>query len=349
MIEETTTPEAATNPIEAYHPNAEVPSLIRHTKRDKWGLGVVLDKEDDRVHMQWQDGRKRTFKRGYYHLLDAVDRRLDVTLGIVDALQAMAGAKTKRRSTKRTVTLDEQVAYFSDTLYEDGFRGEAFTEHHRGDGRKKPLKRHRDGLVELAQKELSKRALLRALSEGNPSVVHAAAGRVVGSTDLVKVKERKKFLAMEQTSHAPFANALFAVLHGTSPLSKTFGGLVAALERGMGDTPSWELTTLFLAAMHPKEHCVVRYNTHSRQAQFMAPGLHMPDRPMGTLYTRLRGMTENVKASLEEAELSPRDYFDVFDFMWQTLRPKAQKAIRERAAQESRARIDAVDAEREAA
>lgn len=335
MIEATEETEV-TNPIAVFNPAAEVPSLIQHSKREQWGLAIVLDKEDDRVHMQFQDGRKRTFKKGWYHLLNAVDRRLDVTLGIVDALQDMAGRK-RRRSSKRTVTLDEQIAYFAEELFENGFRGEEYTAHHRGDGRKRPLKRHRDGLLALAEEKLGRRSMLKALTEGNPSDVHEAAGEVVASTDLVKVKERKTFLAMDAEHHAAFANALFAVLYGKAPLAKTFGGLVAALERGMGDTPTWELATLFLGVMKPKEHAVIRFNTHSRQATFMAPGLVMPDRPMGTLYERLLKMTLGVREALEEADLSPRDNLDVFDFMWATLRPNAQKAIRARAAKARKA------------
>lgn len=351
-VTETETPEdeavIETNPIDSTSAEASVPTLFKHSLREKWGLGMILAKEDDRVHLQFQDGRKRTFKEGYYHLFDPVDRRLDVTMGIVDALQAMApDSKPKRRSTAaRPVTLDEQIAYFDEVLWTEGFRGDAYTEKHRGDGRKRPLKRHRDALIELAQTELAKRPLLKALTEGNPSAVHEAAGKVVACTDLVKVAERKKFLAMDEEFHAPFANALYAMLYGKAELQKSMGDVVAWLERGMDQTPSWELVTLFLGALRPEEHSVIRYNVHSRQAAFMAPGLTLPKRPMGTLYKRLLKMTASVKEALEEADLEPRDYIDVFDFMWATLRPAAQKKIRARTA---KPRAEKKDAEQEAA
>lgn len=316
-----------TDPIHLHDPDAEVPTLLQHSLREEWGLGIITKREDDRVYLQFQDGFPRAFKKGYYHLFEAVDRRLDITLGIIDALQEMLGGTKKKSRRVRTVTLDEQVGYFGQ-IYDNGFAGEDYLHKHRGDGRKKPLKRHRDGLIDLAKENLGKAKLQRALAAGDPRSVFEAAGEVVACTDLIKLKERKLFLAMSPKEHAGFANALFALLHSRASFVSRFDELVAVLERGMGKAPSWELATLFMAALRPDKHTVVRMNTHSRQAEYMAPGLRLTDRPMGIFYERLLQMSTTVKDALEEAGYEPHDYFDVFEFMWQTLRPAAQKEIR---------------------
>lgn len=317
--------------IDLAHASAEasVPTLFKHKKRDEWGLGIVLRRLDDRIDIQFQDGRERTFKHGFYHMFEAVDRRLDVAMGIVDALRSMSGDTAPRGDRKQPVTLEEQVVFFRQQ-YREGFRGEAFGEAHRGDGRKRPLKRHRDALVASAAEHLAKRSLLEALTDDDPSAVHEAAGHVISSTDLVKVAERKLFLEMDAQFHAPVANALHALLHGKSPLVPRIDAVVAWLERALGDTPSWELVTVLLGAVHPNEHVVVRENVFSRQAVFMAPGLTIPKRPMGILYERLQTMAQSVRAHLLEEGLEPRDMLDVHDFMWLTLKPASQRSIRER-------------------
>ena len=329
-----------TDPIELHDPTAEVPTLLQHSLREEWGLGMITSREPDRVHLQFQDGLPRSFKRGYYHLFEAVDRRLDITLGIVDALQDMLGGTKKKTRRVRTVTLEEQVAFFGD-LYEEGFVGEEYRHKHRTDGRAKPLKRHRDGLIATAKEELGKAKLQRSLAEGDPRAVFEAAGAVVSCTDLIKLNERKLFLAMSPKEHAAFANALFSLLHGRASFVRRFDDLVAALERGMGIAPSWELATLFSAALRPDKHTLVRMNTHARQAEYMAPGIRLTDRPMGIFYERLLQMSTSVQEVLEEKGYEPVDYFDVFEFMWQTLRPAAQKEIRANASSTSGASEDA--------
>ncbi|MBN4049457.1 hypothetical protein JYT86_00195 [bacterium AH-315-N03] len=303
-------------------------TLFRHTKRDAWGLSIILRKLDDRVQMQFQDGRIRTFKNGYYHLLDAVDRPLDVTRSIVRALAAMNDELAARAEDNATaVSMEEQQAYFRE-LFGGGFQDEEYASHHRGDGRKKPLKRHRDALVKMAealtQDEL--RAMLQA--EGYAGI-HAAAKKVIAMTDLVTVKDRKAFAEMDEAHFEDFAHSLSAMLHGQSQLARRFDAYCRMLERTIGRSPSWGLATVLLGATSPQEHVAVRTKVHSLQARWMAPGLAVSGHPMGLLYERLVQMTKAVEQRLTDAGFAPRDLLDVTDFMWATLRPKAQKRIEE--------------------
>ncbi len=310
--------------------DAAVPPLLRHSRREQWGLGVMVDRGGDRVNIQFQDGRARTFKEGYYHLFEAVDRRLDVALGIVEALHSMSGQPARVAGSRRQpVTLEEQVEHFA-ALFPEGFRGDDYVEAHRGDERRRPLKRHRDHLVARAAEALSSRAIKKAINASDPAAVLAAAGEVVAATDLVKVAERKRFLDIKKKHHEAVADALFALLHGRSALTPRFDAWVATLERALGAAPSWELATVLVGAAHPDAHVVVRESVFTRQAVFMAPGLTIPSRPMGILYERLLALTVGVRDALVEADLEPRDLFDVQDFMWLTLKPAAQRAIRER-------------------
>jgi len=316
--------------LDDFDPSSSTPRLFRHSKREGWGLAIVLRMLDDRVRMQFQDGRKRTFKLGYYHLIDAVDRPLDVTLSLVDALESMCDEmREKRRGRKREkpISLAEQVTYLYD-LFPDGFQDTEYAEYHRGDGRKRPLKRHRDALVDKGQ-TLAKRPLLAMLTAGEYSEVHAKAVKLTNVTGLVKAKERKVFAKLDEEHHQAFATSLHALLHGSSKLTVRFDAFVRTLEEAMGQTPSWALATVFLGAVHPQEHVVVREKVHAMQAAWMAPGLRLSSRPMGILYERLIDMTKATRGKLEEAGLEPRDMLDVTDFMWNTLRPKAKKRMLE--------------------
>ena len=43
----------------------EGPTLYRHVKREQWGYAVLADEQMDRRTFQFQDGRRRTFKKGF--------------------------------------------------------------------------------------------------------------------------------------------------------------------------------------------------------------------------------------------------------------------------------------------
>ncbi|MCB9592973.1 MAG: hypothetical protein H6719_09600 [Sandaracinaceae bacterium] len=312
-------------------PSAVSTALFRHSRREVWGLGTVVQALDDRLRMQFQDGRTRTFKKGYYHLLDAVDRPLDVTLAIVTALRNMAdgGSTPKGAGGRMPPSLEEQIAYFAE-LFEDGFLSESYAEQHRGDGRKRPLKRHRDAMVTAAAEGLGAKVLQRRLAADEHTAVHAAASSVLALTDLVSAKERKAFAEIDPSHHAAVASSLHALLHGKSKIAVRIDGYVASLERALGEAPSWELTTVLLGAVHPATHLVMRTSPLTLQAAWMAPGLMLSGRPMGLLYERFHAMTMRVDEALREAGHEPRDLLDVCDFMWMTLKPAARERIFER-------------------
>ncbi|MFT5355584.1 MAG: hypothetical protein ACI9KE_002803 [Polyangiales bacterium] len=301
-------------------------TLFRHTRREMWGLGIVLARDDDRVKMQFQDGRTRSFANGYYHMLDAVDRPLDLTRSVVNALCSMVDEEDAPRATgPEPVSFDEQISFFQ-SKYAAGFQDVEYSERHRGDGRKKPLKRQRDGLVEKAVK-LQKASMAEWMKAGEYAEIHKAAKGVANVTDLVAAKERKLFASIGEEHHEMFAASLHALLHGTSKLVARMDGFIRTLTTAMGTAPSWGLASVFLGSVHPEEHVVVRGKVLALQCAWMAPGLSVSDNPMGILYERLANMTKEVKARLEAEAFEPRDMLDVTDFMWATLRPMAQKEI----------------------
>lgn len=310
-------------------PSYALPPLYRHSKRQQWGLGVTLLELSDRAFMQFQDGQMRAMHLDYKHLLEPVDRPYDVARGLIEALEDMAPdelrpGKAKKRAVP--ITLKEQVGYFRE-LFPEGFQGTAYTEHHRGDGRKRPLKRHRDGLIERAQKTLSKGALLALRDKGGATAIHKATSKVVSLSDVVSPAGRKAFAAIEEEHHEALADSLRALLHGKSALALRFDAWVRTLEVATGKTPSWALATVLLGALTPEEHLAVKPNAVKLQAQFMAPGLRIGTRPMGILYERLQKMAADVRERMQEEGLAPRDLLDVYDFMWKTLKPAGRKRI----------------------
>lgn len=331
MLDRSTDP--VTETVDSVGPS--LPTLYRHPARKKWGVGLVLDRLADRAHVQFQDGRMRTIHADYLRKLEPVDRPYDVARGLVDALESMApdDLRGRTRRVDEPVSIDEQAEYFL-SLHPGGFADPEFTAEHRGDGRKRPLKRHRDPLLARAERVLAH----DALSAAAPSEVHDAFAKLARSTDLVPVKEARALEGIEAEEHARFAEKLVALVHGKAPLEERFDAWVRMLEETLGSVPSWSLATLPLALVEPQRHVVVHPSAFEQQARWMAPGLRCGDRPMGVLYERLRAMARDVFERLGQHDLAPRDLLDVHDFLWLTLKPAARAKIEARRAAATRAR-----------
>ena len=72
-------------------------ALYRHSRREQWGLAILALEEGDRRRYQFEDGRMRTFKKGYWRLLVEVSRPDDETRTIVGDLISKLDVSVARR------------------------------------------------------------------------------------------------------------------------------------------------------------------------------------------------------------------------------------------------------------
>jgi BMFP domain-containing protein YqiC len=156
--------------------------------------------------------------------------------------------------------------------------------------------------------------------------------KVLKATDLVQRSELDIIDALSHKALAEIAEVLRAMWADDaepSPdfdLAAQFDALVAALTIGDAE-PRWCLPTTLLAALFPESFPPVRHAIYREQARWMAPGLRLDRTPTGGQFLRLRKMVKLVQQKLAQQALVARELFDVWDFMWETLRPKARRAM----------------------
>ncbi|HRE88188.1 MAG TPA: hypothetical protein PK095_03525 [Myxococcota bacterium] len=332
----------------------ETPTLYRHPRRPDWGL-AILDSEDQ-LHRryQFQDGELRTIRKGFYQLLEPVDRPLDEQARISERLEAARDVSRARKeivetSSSSLVSLPDQVGHFKAT-YPGGFADPRYTEQVRGEGAGRRLKRQRDPLIEQAREALAEDKLRGWLEDSEDmSPMREALLGVLKATDLVKRDELEIVASLTPSALSRVAEVLLAIwedensqggeadpandnsssdrAHDTIELDheQQFDALVAALT--VETEPRWCLPTTILAALFPDSYPPVRHNIYREQARWMAPRFKLDRTPSGRQYQRLRAMTAQVRQKLAREALEARDLFDVWDFMWETLRPKAKEAL----------------------
>lgn len=313
------------------------PTLFRHARRPEWGLAILESETTMHRRFQFQDGQLRTFRRGFYELLEPVDRPLDESLRITEKLEAardMSIAREEILETSETpvVKLVDQVEHFKAT-FPEGFADPGYEKLARGEGAPRRLKRQRDPLIEAAREMLSADSLRMWLAHPDDlTPMREALMKVLKATDLVQRSELDIIDALSHKALAEIAEVLLAMWADDaepSPdfdLAAQFDALVAALTIGDAE-PRWCLPTTLLAALFPESFPPVRHAIYREQARWMAPGLRLDRTPTGGQFLRLRKMVKLVQQKLAQQALVARDLFDVWDFMWETLRPKARRAM----------------------
>lgn len=300
-------------------------ALYVHERRPRWGYAVLAYDHFDKRGFQFEDGKLRVFKRGYYQMLREVDPPIDKRMPVLERLNRALGRREASQAAGKELLIPfvEQIAHFKEQ-HPEGFCGDAWRKKMRGVGAKRPLKRHRDHVVRLAREQLSDEVLTRLIEAGQHDAVLEALIAVLEQTSLVTAAKLKPLKEAPLYRRPEIVVALRELLYGEGQLESRFKRFATSLDG------SWELATAPLALVHPEQHVCVRPSVFKQQAIWMAPRLQHTKGPDARCYRRYLKMLRTIRAQLEGAGLKPQDGLDLHDFIYLTLRPAARKAIVER-------------------
>lgn len=304
----------------------ELPTLYSHSKRPQWGLAILAKRTPKKGRYLFQDGRMRAFAASFDHLLEPVDKPLDIATRVAGELSAQLDDGKTIKPVKRTdrVSFAEQIAVF-EYLHPQGFDDPSYVAKIRRDTRRR--KRQREPLIEDARTLLNREALELAIDAGNGVGVRDGVLELLGKCTVVRKRDRRPLVNMPDEYCDDFARALYHLLYGEGDDFDRFTRYVAALDYNPEDRATWPLVTAVPAMVHPEEHIAVKRSVFRKQAAWMAPRLVVGKVPNAGKYQRVLNMAKAIRKRLEEAEHHPRDMWDIYDFVWMTLRPKNLKLL----------------------
>ena len=220
-------------------PDSE-PNLVIHEKRTKeWGVGLVTNATEDRMEVQFQDGKLRAFKKGFLHMLVPAPEEQQ-TESIVEELMERLGAslavqrdRERQGQAEPLMTFNEQLKVFRH-LYPGGFQDENYETSVRFDPEGRRLKRLRDPAIEYAKETLSRESLDAMMAESNWSGIHDAVIKSLRKTSLASPSAVVDPLRdMDEENHERFAQALYGMLWGEDDqIEARVKEFIAAIEAG---------------------------------------------------------------------------------------------------------------------
>ncbi|MGM0575041.1 MAG: hypothetical protein ACQEXJ_04840 [Myxococcota bacterium] len=311
-------------------------TLYRHVKREQWGFAILASEGPNRRRFQFQDGRIRTFKKGFYNLLEEVDEAPEEAVEVLAELQKKLDLSRARKqaiedaggSPKQAVTFDDQVRVFR-MMYPEGFQDTAWSEGIRGEESSRRLKRHRQQAIDQAAEKLSREALDDMIGKGDFEGVRDAVVEALKRTDLVRPSaDLQPIDDLPGDQVEAFARTVRDLLYGEDDFSERFDRFVDVVTPSRGEHPTWQLATVLPALVHPEEHVCVRPSSFRRQSKWLRPRLRYASKPTAKQYLEFQEMAKDARKHLEDAGLKPRDLMDAYDFIRVTLAPKALKRLK---------------------
>lgn len=315
----------ATATLETPPIKPETDELYRHVKRPEWGVAILAWERNDVRAFQFEDGRLRKIRKGYYKLLEPVEDFEGPEQAVRDNLERAvqtSGDESSRSAQKSVATFDEQVALF-EKLFPRGFQDPEWVQEHRGDPDGAALKRHREPSAADAQEALSAERCTNLIEEGQQETLFESIVDVLAGTDLVPISHVRTLRRLDEDERRAYAVAVADLLHGERRFEERFGDYLDLLTDLLGGRPSWRVATALPALVHPEQHVGVRRSAFARQAGSIAPTAKYSRKARVGSYKNFRRVAIGTKKRLEAAGHEPRDMLDIHDFVWTTLRNSA--------------------------
>jgi hypothetical protein len=328
----TTDPETAT---------AEV-AFYRHTRKPKWGIGLIVWERDGKRGYKFEDGQLRIIAEPYYKLMEPAENPPPDS-PLMAELQKLRSADGSGDDANR-MTFEEQRGVFVEQ-FPDGFVGEEWRKAYRGRREGRRLKRHREGAIAEAQELLSAQSLDEIVAGHKWKELQDGLASILGSTDLVSRANLEPF--RRSVAGEPFVLALRDALWGQGDFDARFAELCQQMSMLWSRVP-WTMATALLALVHPKDHICVKPSVFVKQADCSPVTVRPSKQPTPRAYAAYLELARQLRNNLSDVGLPPHDLWDIHDFIWVTQRPAATDVLAKvRAQSEAQPQQPAIGAEPE--
>jgi hypothetical protein len=266
---------------------------------------------------------------GFFELMQRVEKPSAEQSASLSRLQRILAGRAKAKdSALRGASFADHVERFRET-YPDGLQDPKWRADVRGES-DDDSPRHREAILAAAKEKLTAHALDQLINAHKYEQVWSLATSVLARGDLVPAAQRKPRAATGEQQRT-LAVALRELLHGKTPYEGRFDKFLSALSGFYGEPPRWEIATALSAIVHPSTHVCVQPAAFRQQLKANGSTASVPTQPSSAAYNKLLTNARFLGTQLTEQGETPRDLFDVLDFMRIGLKapPKARAPKKE--------------------
>ncbi len=311
-------------------PSNQTPTLFVLESQPDWGHAALLDDNEGKLVLFFENGGRRVFKKAQVKglkpaelsateatTLDARLRGKNPSAG-VPRKPAKPKAKAVRPVTAAFPSFDAQVRWF-ETFFPGGFAGEKFLNEERGSPEAKGKKGYKTAAIALAREKLTP----ERLASSTPDEVFEVAKKLLSFTNLLFPMEGPiPFKSLKEEDRAGFLAALTGLLHGEGPHAQRLERFADSVRisdaNGKARKVTWPLATLLQALYDPEHHTFVKPTFFEKQALLFNLTADKSQAVTGANYDTFLDVARKTSERLVAAGHPPRDLMDVYSFIWRS-------------------------------
>jgi hypothetical protein len=301
--------------------------VFRNESAPDWGLGLVVEDQEDRWVLVFEHGGRRTFIKAKAKGLNPVTldeaalAALQVKLQGRHAARGAAKApkaKAGKAAAARFATFEEQLKAF-ERLYEGGFEGERYLKEERGEPGVMGKGGYKEAAIALAKEKLAP----ERFGQASPEELFEDARRLLAGNNILHPIEGAIPLGTVAEADRPALLAgLEQLLHGEQPFGERLEHFVAAVvlkdKNGKLRKVTWPLATVFAALYAPQEHTCVKPTSFATEGATLGMAVKASQPVTAEGYQQFLEVAKQTHSRLLDAGHRPRDLMDVYTFIWRT-------------------------------
>jgi hypothetical protein len=301
-------------------------AVYKNETNPEWGLGLVVEDQPDNWVLVFEHAGRKKFVKSKAKTLVAVTlsrealEQLETKLHGRHASKSGAPRKAKRpsKAATRFSTFEQQLEFF-EKLFAGGFEGDRFVREERGEPEAKGKAGYKTAAVAMAREELSP----ARFENTPPEELFESAKRILGATNIVfPIEGAIPFGGLAAADRPAALAGLKQLLHGGGeyPLRvERFAASVNLKDKsGKGKKVTWPLGTLFGALYEPTEHTCVKPTYFAAQGATLGLEVEKSQPVTAAGYRQFFEVARTTQARLLAAGQRPRDFIDVYSFIWTT-------------------------------
>ncbi len=282
---------------------------VRHIKKSEWGIGKVLSESDNKIKIDFLNCGIKLLNSKIAILEEVLDEGEIGKFKEDKLLTSLSNKKNKKNTQVETIPVEDLISRFLE-IYPKGFYDEAY------------LKKERENKEKISKefnKYFSKENILQIIKDDKYSDICEISKKLISATKIIHSIEKTNFrkaISCEK-NQKEFVNIINEFFY----LNKGVGKEEFALFKDFFskiDCNKWTIVTYFLNMITPKEYPFLKPKVSKKAAEVFGFDLNYNMIPNWQTYSSLLNYCKKLKLDIDE--LKPRDYIDIENFIWITVK-----------------------------
>ena len=282
---------------------------VRHMKKDEWGIGKVLSVNEHKIEIDFINCGVKLLNSKIAILEEVLDEGEIGKFKEDKLLTSLTNKKSKKNTFNESISLEELINVFHNT-YPGGFYDEKYIEEER---------KNKETISNEFINIFSADNLLEKIKEGRHKEICEISKKLISATKIIHSIEKTNFrkaISLEE-NQKEFVEVLYRFLYNQEALGekdffefKEFFSKISCNK--------WTLLTYFMNMILPNKYPFLKPKVSKKAAEVFGFDLNYNMIPNWQTYNSFLTYTQKLMKDLEE--LKPRDYIDIENFIWVTIK-----------------------------